>query len=40
VLGLADKHDLARLEAACATATAAGDPSYRAAKGILTAAPK
>ncbi len=37
VLGLADKHDLARLEAACAKATAAGDPSYRTVKGILAA---
>ena len=37
VLGLADKYDPARLEAACAVATAAGDPSYRTIKGILTA---
>jgi transposase len=37
VLGLADKHHPARLEAACATATAAGDPSYRTIKGILAA---
>ncbi len=37
VLGLADKHDPARLEAACAKATAAGDPSYRTVKGILAA---
>jgi transposase len=37
VLGLADKHDLSRLEAACAKATAAGDPSYRTVKGILVA---
>jgi transposase len=37
VLGLADKHDPARLEAACAKATAAGDPSYRTIKGILAA---
>jgi hypothetical protein len=37
VLGLADKHDPGRLEAACATATAAGDPSYRTIKGILAA---
>ena len=28
VLSLADQHDPARLEAACAKATAAGDPSY------------
>jgi transposase len=37
VLGLADKHEPARLEAACAKATAAGDPSYRTIKGILAA---
>ena len=37
VLGLADRHDPTRLEAACATATAAGDPSYRTIKGILAA---
>ncbi|MGI9002213.1 MAG: Mu transposase domain-containing protein, partial [Pseudonocardia sp.] len=37
VLGLADRHDPARLETACATATTAGDPSYRTIKGILAA---
>jgi transposase len=37
VLGLAERHDPARLEAACAKATAAGDPSYRTIKGILAA---
>jgi hypothetical protein len=37
VLGLADKHDPARLEAACTVATAVGDPSYRTIKGILAA---
>lgn len=37
VLGLADKHSAARLEAACAKAIAAGDPSYRTVKGILHA---
>jgi len=37
VLGLADRHDPGRLEAACAKATAAGDPSYRTIKGILAA---
>jgi hypothetical protein len=37
VLGLADKHDPARLEAACLVATAVGDPSYRTIKGILAA---
>jgi transposase len=37
VVGLADRHDRSRLEAACAKATAAGDPSYRTIKGILAA---
>jgi transposase len=37
VIGLADKHQPARLEAACAKAIAAGDPSYRTVKGILAA---
>jgi hypothetical protein len=37
VIGLADKHDTSRLEAACAKAIAAGDPSYRTVKGILAA---
>jgi transposase len=37
VLGLADKYNTARLEAACAKATAVGDPSYRTIKGILAA---
>jgi hypothetical protein len=37
VIGLADKHNPARLEAACAKATTAGDPSYRTIKGILAA---
>jgi hypothetical protein len=37
VVGLADRHDPARLEAACAKAIAAGDPSYRTIKGILAA---
>jgi hypothetical protein len=37
VLGLADKHHPGRLEAACAKASAAGDPSYRTVKGILAA---
>jgi transposase len=35
VLGLAAKHGPARLDAACAKAIAAGDPSYRTIKGIL-----
>jgi transposase len=37
VIGLADKHDPGRLEAACAKAAAAGDPSYRTVRGILAA---
>jgi transposase len=37
IIGLADKHAPARLEAACAKAITAGDPSYRTVKGILTA---
>ncbi len=37
VVGLADKHDPSRLEAACAKALAAGDPAYRTVKGILAA---
>ena len=37
IIGLADKHDPARLEAACARAISAGDPSYRTVKGILAA---
>ncbi len=37
VLGLADKHGAARLDAACARALSGGDPSYRTVKGILTA---
>lgn len=37
VIGLADKNDPSRLEAACAKALAAGDPSYRTVKGILAA---
>ncbi len=35
VLGLADKHGAARLDAACARAIGVGDPSYRTIKGIL-----
>jgi transposase len=35
VLGLTGKHGEARLEAACAAAIKAGDPSYRTIKGIL-----
>jgi hypothetical protein len=42
VLGLADKRGVGpgRLEAACAKALEAGDPSYRTVKGILAAATK
>jgi hypothetical protein len=39
VLGLADKHQPDALEAACAKALTAGDPSYRTIKGILAATP-
>ena len=37
MVGLADRHDPSRLEAACVKAIAAGDPSYRTIKGILAA---
>jgi hypothetical protein len=37
VAGMADRHDPSRLEAACARAITAGDPSYRTIKGILAA---
>lgn len=37
ILGLADKHGVDRLEAACARALAAGDPSYKTIKGVLRA---
>ena len=37
VIGLADRYDPSRLEAACAKAITAGDPSYRTIKGILAA---
>jgi hypothetical protein len=37
VVGMADRHNPSRLEAACAKAIAAGDPSYRTIKGILAA---
>jgi hypothetical protein len=36
VVGLADRHDRDRLDAACARAIAVGDPSYRTVKGILS----
>jgi hypothetical protein len=37
VLGLADKHSAARLDAACRRAIEVGDPTYRTVKGILAA---
>jgi hypothetical protein len=37
VISLADKHQPGRLEAACAAAIAAGNPSYRTVKGIPAA---
>lgn len=37
VIGLAGKHEGARLEAACARAIDAGDPSYKTIRGILAA---
>jgi transposase len=37
VLRLAERHDPARLEAACARALAVDDPAYRTVKGILAA---
>jgi transposase len=37
VIGLAEKHGEARLDAACARAVTVGDPSYRTVKGILAA---
>jgi hypothetical protein len=37
ILRMAERHSPERLEAACALARAAGDPSYRTVKGILAA---
>ncbi len=37
VIGLADKHAAARLNAACRRAIEVGDPTYRTVKGILAA---
>ena len=37
VVGLADKYDALRLDAACKKALIAGDPSYKTVKGILVA---
>jgi hypothetical protein len=35
VIGLAERHDAARVDVACRRALQAGDPSYRTVKGIL-----
>ena len=37
VVGLADKYDASRLDAACKKALLAGDSSYKTVKGILAA---
>ncbi len=37
VIGLADRHGVERLDAACRRAIEVGDPSYRTVKGILVA---
>ena len=37
VVGLVDKYDASRLDAACQKALLAGDPSYKTVKGILVA---
>jgi transposase len=37
VIGLADRHEPARVDAACKRALAFGDPTYRTVRGILTA---
>jgi hypothetical protein len=37
IIRLADKHDPARVDAACRRAIQVGDPTYRTIKGILTA---
>jgi hypothetical protein len=37
IIGLADRHGPARLDAACARAVTVGDPTYRTIKGILVA---
>ena len=37
VIGLAERHGVDRLEAACARAIEVGDPSYRTVEGILVA---
>jgi len=40
ILRLADAHGAQRLDAACACALAAGDPTYRTVRGILAAGPR
>jgi transposase len=37
IIGLADRHDTDRLDAACRRAIEVGDPTYRTVKGILAA---
>lgn len=37
IIGLADKHDPDRVDAACRLAIEVGDPTYRTVKGILAA---
>ena len=37
VVGLAERHDVARVDAACRRALDIGDPTYRTVKGILAA---
>jgi len=37
IVTLADKHPAERVDAACAMALAAGDPTYRTVRGILAA---
>ncbi len=37
IVALVDKHPAERVDAACATALAAGDPTYRTVRGILAA---
>jgi hypothetical protein len=37
IVGLADRHDMHRVDAACRRALDIGDPTYRTVKGILAA---
>jgi len=37
IIGLAERHDSGRVDAACRRAIEVGDPSYRTVKGILAA---